>query len=259
VPMLQVFAGYGTFVLLRAMAKLPVPGLETGGIFWFTDLSTRDPMFILPLATSFVLYRLLKKGGETGVQNLTPGVAKALMYFFPLLSFLFTFWLPAAAQLSFFVSGLMSFGQSSLFKMPWFRNYFNMTPLPTPGSPTVPASPSPYKGTLKIAADPVLSQKDLNSRFQAGNKPKSVETAKEEATSPLKKFMPTEFLKGPMESLSEIKERAGKSLNERKAKSDAKELKAYEKKRGEQLKQEKINQEMDRKAERAARKRVNKR
>jgi YidC/Oxa1 family membrane protein insertase len=60
VPMTQVIAGYGTFVILRAMAKLPVPGLETGGILWFTNLAVPDPLLLLPLATAGVLHWVLR-------------------------------------------------------------------------------------------------------------------------------------------------------------------------------------------------------
>jgi YidC/Oxa1 family membrane protein insertase len=60
VPMTQVIAGYGTFVILRAMAKLPVPGLETGGILWFTNLAIPDPLLILPIATAGVLHWVLR-------------------------------------------------------------------------------------------------------------------------------------------------------------------------------------------------------
>lgn len=59
-PMVQVFTGYGTFVLLRAMGKLPVPGLETGGILWFQNLAMPDPYFILPLAAAGVLHMVLR-------------------------------------------------------------------------------------------------------------------------------------------------------------------------------------------------------
>lgn len=59
-PMVQMFTGYGTFVLLRAMAKLPVPGLETGGILWFQNLTVPDPYFILPFAAAGVLHAVLR-------------------------------------------------------------------------------------------------------------------------------------------------------------------------------------------------------
>ena len=60
VPMVQVFTGYGTFVLLRAMAKLPVPGMENGGALWFHDLTIPDPYFILPVTTALALHWVLR-------------------------------------------------------------------------------------------------------------------------------------------------------------------------------------------------------
>ena len=59
-PMLQMFTGYGTFVLLRGMAKLPVPGFEDGGILWFYNLSIPDTYFILPMATAGILHWMLR-------------------------------------------------------------------------------------------------------------------------------------------------------------------------------------------------------
>jgi YidC/Oxa1 family membrane protein insertase len=59
-PLLQGLIGYGTFVLIRAMSNLPVPGLETGGILWFSNLTIPDPYFILPLATAGILHLVLR-------------------------------------------------------------------------------------------------------------------------------------------------------------------------------------------------------
>jgi YidC/Oxa1 family membrane protein insertase len=60
VPMFQVFAGYGSFVLLRGMANLPVPGLETGGVLWFQNLTIPDPYILLPLGTAAILHYVLR-------------------------------------------------------------------------------------------------------------------------------------------------------------------------------------------------------
>ena len=60
VPAIQMFAGYGTFVLLRGMSRLPVPGLETGGALWFHNLTIPDPYFLLPIATAGVLHWVLR-------------------------------------------------------------------------------------------------------------------------------------------------------------------------------------------------------
>lgn len=59
-PALQIFPASGTFFTLRMMSNVPVPALETGGVLWFENLTLADPFFILPLATSFMLYRSLK-------------------------------------------------------------------------------------------------------------------------------------------------------------------------------------------------------
>ncbi|CAH2057735.1 unnamed protein product [Thlaspi arvense] len=40
---------------ISAMAK-KIPGFENGGIFWFTDLSTPDRFYILPLVTGFTFW-----------------------------------------------------------------------------------------------------------------------------------------------------------------------------------------------------------
>lgn len=49
-PAMQAVIGFGTFKVLRDMAAIPVPGLETGGFGWITDLAVPDPYYLLPLA-----------------------------------------------------------------------------------------------------------------------------------------------------------------------------------------------------------------
>ncbi|KAG0646529.1 Oxidase assembly 1 [Hyphodiscus hymeniophilus] len=170
VPALQMFAGYGTFVLLRGMAHLPVPGFADGGILWFSNLAVADPFFILPVATAGVLHWVLRRGGETGATTMSPEAMKLMMYGLPAMTLLFTWWLPAALQLSFFISGLLSFGQASLFKLPGFRSYWNMPPLPSGAAAVTPDGrpPTPYKGMMKVRTP--LSTAELNSAFQEGRK-----------------------------------------------------------------------------------------
>jgi YidC/Oxa1 family membrane protein insertase len=59
-PMIQLFTGYGMFVLLRGMALLHVPGMDSGGILWFQNLVFPDPLFILPTSTALILYWVLR-------------------------------------------------------------------------------------------------------------------------------------------------------------------------------------------------------
>lgn len=60
IPLIQAPIGFGTFFLLRGMSKLPVPGLENGGLLWFSNLAIPDPYFLLPMATAGILHILLR-------------------------------------------------------------------------------------------------------------------------------------------------------------------------------------------------------
>ncbi|KAL8693140.1 MAG: hypothetical protein Q9224_003811 [Gallowayella concinna] len=71
-PLLNVPLGYGFFRLSREMAALPVPGLESGGLLWFTDLTLSDPTFLLPLGTGTLTFFMFKVGNRT---TQTPSVS----------------------------------------------------------------------------------------------------------------------------------------------------------------------------------------
>jgi YidC/Oxa1 family membrane protein insertase len=181
---------------------------------------------------------------------MTPSTLKAMMYLLPAMSFMFTFWLPAAVQLSFFVSGVLSYFQATLFKQPWFRDWAKMSPLPAQGGPAA-KSPSPYQGTLKISANAALSQNELNSRFQ-GAAVKSVSSQVEKAKSPLRKLKAPSILKDVLGTKNEMVERANNYMDQKRARGEIQDRKAFEKKRQEQLKKERWELENQRRAERAA-------
>ncbi|KAM3069079.1 hypothetical protein ACMFMG_004260 [Clarireedia jacksonii] len=132
IPAIQIPIGYGTWKLLRAMSQLPVPGLLDGGILWFYNLTVPDPFFILPIITSGILHMVLKRGGESGISNLTPPVQKIFVWGMPAISLLFTSFMPAAVQLSFLVSSVSAALQGSIIRNPSFRKWANMTPLGVP-------------------------------------------------------------------------------------------------------------------------------
>lgn len=56
----QAVIGFCAFRLLRAMAALPVPGMNQDGILWFTDLTVHDPYYFMPLLTSGFFYLIMK-------------------------------------------------------------------------------------------------------------------------------------------------------------------------------------------------------
>ncbi|MCJ1247956.1 Mitochondrial inner membrane protein oxa1 [Trapelia coarctata] len=62
-PFSQVVLGYGTFRLMKGMASLPVPGLDEGGFLWLKDLTVTDPLYILPVVTSAMMFFTFKVSG----------------------------------------------------------------------------------------------------------------------------------------------------------------------------------------------------
>lgn len=51
---------WGMFRLVRGMAAIPVPSMEHGGMFWFTDFTVHDPFYILPLTSVAVTVLMFK-------------------------------------------------------------------------------------------------------------------------------------------------------------------------------------------------------
>jgi hypothetical protein len=125
------------------------------------------------------------------------------------------------------MSGLLSFGQASLFKVPAFRRYFNMHPLESiPITPTG-KPPTPYKGNMKVRAP--LTQAELNNAFQESRKQSLLEKAK----------------KSMMDATKEIRTAGGTMVGKATEKFDARREKAekasrkeYEERRQEEIRAE---------------------
>jgi YidC/Oxa1 family membrane protein insertase len=56
----QGILGFCAFKFIRAMALLPVPGLETGGFSWLTDLTIPDPTFIIPITMGITMHLIAR-------------------------------------------------------------------------------------------------------------------------------------------------------------------------------------------------------
>ena len=107
-----------------------------------------------------------------GVSTISPAAMKLMAYALPAFTLLFTWWLPAGVQLSFFVAGVISACQSLLFRWAPFREFFNMTPMPKgPGLFNKPAEPSPYQPRI-VTVQQSLSR---NTPY-AGTRPSSTGT-----------------------------------------------------------------------------------
>lgn len=144
-PMIAIPLSYGMFRLLRAMAALPVPSLETGGIAWFADLSVYDPTYALPMATA-VLAVAMFKYQQMSTLHKTPqseSMGKFFIYGMTPFMFLCTMWLPSALQWFFFTFSALSTLQNWVLIQPSVRRACGLPPLASGGA--VPMTQSQYK------------------------------------------------------------------------------------------------------------------
>ncbi|KAH8890182.1 hypothetical protein GQ53DRAFT_722074 [Thozetella sp. PMI_491] len=161
VPMLQLPLAIGMFRLLRDMAALPVPSLESGGLLWFTDLTVADPYFALPIAGAAMFYQVLKVGAPylPEAQGKIMGMVGIVMV--PI-SLLVTAWLPATVQLYILVSGALQLVQTWCLHKNWIRRPLGLVPLvPTAEAAKATSSPSwqPPR-TLNTTAQPATAAKN---------------------------------------------------------------------------------------------------
>ncbi|KAJ1949070.1 hypothetical protein IWQ62_006795, partial [Dispira parvispora] len=59
------------FMAIRKMANLPVPQFQTGGIYWFTDLTVPDPLYILPVASALSMLAVVEIGASAAPGGMT--------------------------------------------------------------------------------------------------------------------------------------------------------------------------------------------
>ncbi|KAL1970832.1 hypothetical protein VTN77DRAFT_2666 [Rasamsonia byssochlamydoides] len=130
VPLLQIPFGFGCYRVVNGMSSLPVPGLAAESLGWIADLTVRDPYFLLPAATTVLMYLTVKKGGEAGLNQFQgTALGRMMLYGLPALSFCFMAFFPSSLQLYFVTTGLFSLGQTSLLNSPGFRRWAGIAPL----------------------------------------------------------------------------------------------------------------------------------
>jgi YidC/Oxa1 family membrane protein insertase len=130
-PMLvQAVLGFCSFKLMRAMSALPVPGMQTGGFGWVTDLTVSDGYLLLPALMAGTMHVMFRYGGETGNSDMVaPGMRSFMLWGMPGLVFLMTGWQTAAVCIWFVASGGWAMGQAMLLQKPAVRKFFGITPL----------------------------------------------------------------------------------------------------------------------------------
>ncbi|KAF1918826.1 60Kd inner membrane protein-domain-containing protein [Ampelomyces quisqualis] len=161
----QMWVGFSVFRCLRAMGELPVPGMASDGFLWFSDLTTRDPYFLLPAATTAMFYGIFKRGGETGV-SAESGSRQKLMKAMSFVIGFITAFQPAGLQLYFLVQGFLGAVTGWALRQNRFRNFLRIRTIPSPESQEVYSRV--VKGELKLAD---IKGRDGKVRYQAPREP----------------------------------------------------------------------------------------
>lgn len=132
--------GFCMFRLLRNMTSLPVPGLETGGFGWITDLTAPDPLYILPMfaaSIGFATFKMFQKTAvapppEEGLASMAGLLPKIIIP----ATFIFTLFLPTGINIYFIIFQAAAVGQQALLLHPAVRRYFDLPPLPPKPMPS---------------------------------------------------------------------------------------------------------------------------
>ena len=128
------------YYTIRQFDKLD--SFRTGGLFWFTDLTVADPLFILPVA--YVLTMMASQ--ELAMRN-TVAKQKQIMRFMPLMFGFFLARFPAGLFVYWVTSNLITFCQ----------NYLIYRRVPQTPPPEVDPTTSPEDTTRKGQGENVAS------------------------------------------------------------------------------------------------------
>ncbi|XP_076828340.1 mitochondrial inner membrane protein OXA1L [Brachyhypopomus gauderio] len=121
VPLVQAPIFISFFVALRKMAYLPVPSLQTGGLWWFPDLTIADPFYILPVFVTGTMFAILELGAESGVDNPNLRAMKTVFRIMPFVILPMTINFPTAVFTYWLTSNVFTLGQVALLRHPAVR------------------------------------------------------------------------------------------------------------------------------------------
>lgn len=121
-PLAQLPLAYGFFQALRKMANFPVEGFSSQGYAWFPDLTQVDPYCGLQAIAAAVVIGMVKLGGETGAQVMSPAIKKVFT-FVPIITIAVTKDFSAAVVLYFAINATFSTLQAFILRNKYFKKW----------------------------------------------------------------------------------------------------------------------------------------
>uniref|UniRef100_A0A8C6VIF5 Membrane insertase YidC/Oxa/ALB C-terminal domain-containing protein n=1 Tax=Naja naja TaxID=35670 RepID=A0A8C6VIF5_NAJNA len=125
-PFVQAPIFISFFFALRKMAECPVPSMQTGGLWWFMDLTTPDPYYILPVMASVTMWIVTEIGMQAGPPNPNLDLMKKVFRVMPVVFLPFIISFPTAIFTYWLTSNLFSIMQILLFRLPAARAFFHI-------------------------------------------------------------------------------------------------------------------------------------
>ncbi|ESQ31726.1 hypothetical protein EUTSA_v10004275mg [Eutrema salsugineum] len=120
------------FLAIRNMAE-KVPSFQTGGALWFTDLTTPDSLYILPVITALTFLITVECNAQEGMEgNPMAGTVKNVCRGFALLTVPMTMSFPQAIFCYWITSNLFSLMYGLVIKRPRVKKMLKIPDLPPP-------------------------------------------------------------------------------------------------------------------------------
>jgi len=159
-PLIQMPIFIGMFFGLKKMPTIFPETLSDGGMFWFTDLTVPDPLYILPVLSTATFFGLIEIGKEQMMMQQRGPQGALMLNFFRAMALLS---LPVcisfeASMLCYWVTNnFLTMSQSLLLKQPPVRKYFGIwdPPKPVPGQDDPMAMASVSSMVKRMQGQPV--------------------------------------------------------------------------------------------------------
>ncbi|XP_015608293.1 mitochondrial inner membrane protein OXA1L [Cephus cinctus] len=162
VPVAQAPIFLSFFMGLRKMTNVPIESMRDGGLWWFTDLTVPDPLYILPIITSATLWVTIELGTDSAKLEQF-GMFRYVLRLVPLCILPFTINFPGAILCYWVSTNFISLIQVGILKIPKVRNYFKIDAMITHDKSKLPANKGFVKGFKESWTNMKISRQ-LNER-----------------------------------------------------------------------------------------------
>ncbi|PIK63003.1 putative mitochondrial inner membrane protein OXA1L [Apostichopus japonicus] len=154
------------FIGLRGMAQLPVESMTVGGLSWFTDLTTADPYYALPVLASLSMFAVIQLGAEAGVSSAQAEKIKTVLKIMPFAILPLIASLPKAVFIYWLTSNIFSLSQVALLRIPSIRQALDIPEKVKHDPSDLPKSEGFFKG-LKSGWENAKVQHEVDTRVKS--------------------------------------------------------------------------------------------